>query len=218
MGDWRYRSIYSWPRYWMCGDWSALRPFPLYHSRKSPLNTLDRRRIESQRRSGHCGIEKKLWFLRESNSCLPVSNTSLYRVHLSVTAVGYFRLYSVTPHIKDLNVIISHQLDLWDKLFILQTASHILDILQRWIAVRKTTPCSKPCRPIGLWDAKDPTLSRQSAHRWRWGCQPYAPAALYSPETLFCFWYSFLLEAGRIKYIEKIHSPHRVVIPRPSGL
>jgi hypothetical protein len=22
-------------------------------------------------------------------------------------------------------------------------------------------------------------LSRQSAHRWRWGCQPYAPAALY---------------------------------------
>jgi hypothetical protein len=27
--------------------------------------------------------------------------------------------------------------------------------------------------------------------------QPYAPAALYSPETLlfFCFWYSFMLEA-----------------------
>jgi hypothetical protein len=24
---------------------------------------------------------------------------------------------------------------------------------------------------------------RQSGHRWRWGCQPYAPAALYAPET-----------------------------------
>jgi hypothetical protein len=49
--------------------------------------------------------------------------------------------------------------------------------------------------PIGLWDVKDPTLSRQSAHRWWQGCQPYAPAALHSSETflLFCFWYSFLL-------------------------
>jgi hypothetical protein len=43
---------------------------------------------------------------------------------------------------------------------------------------------------------KDPTLSRQSVQRWRQGCQSYAPAALYSPETLsFCSWYSFLLEA-----------------------
>jgi hypothetical protein len=51
-------------------------------------------------------------------------------------------------------------------------------------------------RPIGLGGVEDPTLSRQSAHRWRSGCQPYASAALYSPETLFlCFWYSFLLEA-----------------------
>jgi hypothetical protein len=32
--------------------------------------------------------------------------------------------------------------------------------------------------------------------RWQQGCQPYTPASLYSPETLFfCFWYSFLLEA-----------------------
>jgi hypothetical protein len=42
-------------------------------------------------------------------------------------------------------------------------------------------------------------------------CQPYAPAAFYSPETLFfCFWYSILLEAkwtpwpsGRIRKAEK---------------
>jgi hypothetical protein len=57
-------------------------------------------------------------------------------------------------------------------------------------------PRNRPWGSIGLWDAKDPTLSRQSAHRWRWSYQPYAPAELYSPETLFsCFWYSFLLQA-----------------------
>jgi hypothetical protein len=43
---------------------------------------------------------------------------------------------------------------------------------------------NRPWKPMGLWDVKDPTLSRQSVHRWRQGCQPYAPAALYSPETL----------------------------------
>jgi hypothetical protein len=43
-------------------------------------------------------------------------------------------------------------------------------------------------RPIGLWDVEDPTLSRQLANGWHQCCQPYAPAALYSPETLFfCF-------------------------------
>jgi hypothetical protein len=26
---------------------------------------------------------------------------------------------------------------------------------------------NRPWRPIGLGDGKDPTLSRQSAHRWR---------------------------------------------------
>jgi hypothetical protein len=43
----------------------------------------------------------------------------------------------------------------------------------------KSYPCDRPWRPIGLWDVEDPTFSRQSAHRWRWGFQPYAPAALY---------------------------------------
>jgi hypothetical protein len=32
---------------------------------------------------------------------------------------------------------------------------------------------------------------RHSAHRWRQGCQPYAPAAFYPQEDS---WYSFLLE------------------------
>jgi hypothetical protein len=34
-----------------------------------------------------------------------------------------------------------------------------------------------------------PTFSRQSAHRWRWDCQPYAPAALYPQEDS---WYTFI--------------------------
>jgi hypothetical protein len=42
-------------------------------------------------------------------------------------------------------------------------------------------PCNRPWRPIGLWDVEAPTFSRQSAHRWRWGCETYAPTALYSP-------------------------------------
>jgi hypothetical protein len=39
-------------------------------------------------------------------------------------------------------------------------------------------PCYKPWRPIGLREVKAPTLLRQTATRWRQGCQPYAPAAL----------------------------------------
>jgi hypothetical protein len=30
-----------------------------------------------------------------------------------------------------------------------------------------------------LREVKAPTLLRQTANRWRQGCQPYAPAALY---------------------------------------
>jgi hypothetical protein len=32
--------------------------------------------------------------------------------------------------------------------------------------VRYSYSRNKPWRPIGLWDVKDPTLSRQSAYRW----------------------------------------------------
>jgi hypothetical protein len=44
-------------------------------------------------------------------------------------------------------------------------------------------PRNRPWSLIGLRDVKDPTVSRQSAHRWRWGCQPYAPAVFCSSET-----------------------------------
>jgi hypothetical protein len=40
---------------------------------------------------------------------------------------------------------------------------------------KQSYSCNMPCRPIGLWDIETPTFSRQSAHLWRWGCQPYAP-------------------------------------------
>jgi hypothetical protein len=45
----------------------------------------------------------------------------------------------------------------------------------------KGKACNRPWRPIGLWDVEDPTFSRQSTHRWRWGCQPYAPGRSLPP-------------------------------------
>jgi hypothetical protein len=42
-------------------------------------------------------------------------------------------------------------------------------------------PCNRLWRPIGLWDVEARTFSRQWSHRWRWDCQPYASATLYSP-------------------------------------
>jgi hypothetical protein len=43
----------------------------------------------------------------------------------------------------------------------------------------KTLSRNRPWRPIGLWDVEALTFSRQSAQRWRWGCKPREPAALY---------------------------------------
>jgi hypothetical protein len=33
-----------------------------------------------------------------------------------------------------------------------------------------------------LGDVEDPTFYSQSVHRWRLGCQPYAPATIYTSE------------------------------------
>jgi hypothetical protein len=52
--------------------------------------------------------------------------------------------------------------------------------------------CNRLWRPVLLWDVQALTFSRQLAHRWRWGCQPYFPAALDAQEHS---WYSLLLEA-----------------------
>jgi hypothetical protein len=43
----------------------------------------------------------------------------------------------------------------------------------------------RPWRPLVLWEVEAPTFSRQSAHRWRWGCQPYASAVFTSPPGRF---------------------------------
>jgi hypothetical protein len=39
---------------------------------------------------------------------------------------------------------------------------------------------NRPCRPTGLWNIKDTTVSKQSGQRWRLGCQHYTPAELHS--------------------------------------
>jgi hypothetical protein len=56
----------------------------------------------------------------------------------------------------------------------------------------KAIPVTGRRGPIDLSDVEAPTFTRQSAHRWRWSCQPYAPAALYLQEN---YWHSFLLDA-----------------------
>jgi hypothetical protein len=42
-----------------------------------------------------------------------------------------------------------------------------------------TIAVNRPWESISVWDVEAPTFSRQSAHRWRRDCQPYATAALY---------------------------------------
>jgi hypothetical protein len=46
-------------------------------------------------------------------------------------------------------------------------------------------PCNSAWRPMRYWDIEAPTFSRKSAHRWRWGCQPYAPAGCSLPPGRF---------------------------------
>jgi hypothetical protein len=74
---------------------------------------------------------------------------------------------------------------------------------------RLSRECKKPWTPIVLSDVDALTFSRQSAHRWRSGCQPYAPVEPYPrkiPGTHFCLRRSRHHEhsaAGRIRSVEK---------------
>jgi hypothetical protein len=38
---------------------------------------------------------------------------------------------------------------------------------------------------MGLWDVEDPLFYKHSAHRWRWGDEPYAPAGRALPAGRF---------------------------------
>jgi hypothetical protein len=42
-------------------------------------------------------------------------------------------------------------------------------------------------RPLGLREVEAPTLIRQTADRWQQGCEPYAPAALYTQVSILRF-------------------------------
>jgi hypothetical protein len=78
----------------------------------------------------------------------------------------------------------------WDGWKVKATLPHALQTYEGKKGKRYS--CNKPWRPTGLWDVEVLTFSRQSAHRWRWGCQPCAPASPYPQEDS---WYSFLLQA-----------------------
>jgi hypothetical protein len=56
------------------------------------------------------------------------------------------------------------------------TKLHSMDSIKK---ERKSILVTGSGGPWGSQTSRFPTFSRQSAHRWRWGCQPYAPAALY---------------------------------------
>jgi hypothetical protein len=45
----------------------------------------------------------------------------------------------------------------------------------------KVIPVTGGWSPIGLRHWGSHIFYRQSAHRWQWGCQPYALATLYTP-------------------------------------
>jgi hypothetical protein len=80
-------------------------------------------------------------------------------------------------------------------------------------------------RPIGLWDVETPTFSRQSANSWRWGCQPYAPAARYPPGRFLVVisvrsWVdpTDTVRLEGLRKLKKIQWLHRDSNPQPSGL
>jgi hypothetical protein len=60
----------------------------------------------------------------------------------------------------------------------------------------------RPWRPIRLWDVEASTFSRKSTRRWRWGCQPYAPAAIW-PQGRFLVLISVRVDPRAIERLEE---------------
>jgi hypothetical protein len=50
---------------------------------------------------------------------------------------------------------------------------------------------------MGLWIVEVPTVSRQSDHRWRWGCRPYAPTGRHLPPRRFLVLISVKIESNQ---------------------
>jgi hypothetical protein len=59
-----------------------------------------------------------------------------------------------------------------------------------------------------LWDVEDPILCRQSAHKWRLGCQIYVPAAFYPQEDLVLFsvrgWVNSMVRLEGLSKLKKL--------------
>jgi hypothetical protein len=62
----------------------------------------------------------------------------------------------------------------------------IEDVIIIIIIIKVKLSLYRPWRPLGLRQVEAPTIFRHSAHRWREGFQPYAPAAFYPLGTHFC--------------------------------
>jgi hypothetical protein len=101
------------------------------------------------------------------------------------------------------------------------------------MAAKLNLPVQEAVEARKVVRCQSPTFCRRSTHRWRSGCQPYAPAALYTKEDP---WYSFPPEAestqghraaGRIKSTEKSNDgtgnrprdlPVCSIVPQPTML
>jgi hypothetical protein len=97
--------------------------------------------------------------------------------------IGHVDIYNFLLRMTDTVTSQNIGIAFWDTLYkeLRYNYHSFLSRVWRLAELLKSYPYNRPWRPIGLWDVETPTFSRQSAHRWRWCCQPYAPAVLYPP-------------------------------------
>jgi hypothetical protein len=109
---------------------------------------------------------------RNSPSCLnPIIDSNLYNTkmkrntRLSIGSTAYSRpsLRTDKKYVRYIKTLLATRL------------------LTSMLGCKKRYPCNRPWRTVGLSDVEAPTLSKKSDHKWRWGCQPYTPSALYPP-------------------------------------
>jgi hypothetical protein len=153
------------------------------------------------------GVRRFLSNRKESISFWVYFRRCWYRLHLSKVSANYEFVYTVSVILFGLTTHNFATRDYFNcttqQSTTTETLSHIkisespntgnyVPVRNSFIFLKKLSyPYKRPWRPIGLWGIA-PTFSRQSAHRWRRGCQPYSPTALYPQEDS---WYPFLLEA-----------------------